>query len=65
MNAIERLICALFGHRYIVEREINAGCRVVGCTRCNRRWGMHDATRSFVPWDSDLEQAHKVIEDLK
>ena len=52
---LERLICAVFGHRYVVERVLNHGARKVGCTRCGRHWGMHDGTRSFVPWDGELE----------
>jgi hypothetical protein len=52
---LEQLICAVFGHRYIVERVLNPGARKVGCTRCEKRWAMHDGTRSFVPWDAELE----------
>lgn len=52
----ERLICGLFGHHYVVERVLNTGARKVGCTRCGRHWGMHDATQSFVDWDSELEE---------
>ena len=26
-----------------------------GCDRCGAVWGMHDRTRTFVPWDSELE----------
>lgn len=59
MKFIERLLCAILGHRYVVERVINEGCRVVGCTRCGKRWGMHDATKSFLPMDAELEQYHK------
>lgn len=51
---LERLMCAVFGHKYVVEREF-VGARKVGCTRCLRKWGMHDGTRSFVPWDGELE----------
>ena len=55
---IERLLCALLGHRYVVERVLNAGARKVGCTRCNRQWAMHDATHAFVPWDGELESLY-------
>ena len=52
---LERLICAVFGHRYVVERVLNHGARKVGCTRCGRHWAMHDGTRSFVEWDGEFE----------
>ncbi len=59
MKFIERLLCALFGHRYVVLRVFNPGARQVGCTRCNRVWAMHDETRSFVPWDGDFEAMYR------
>ena len=34
---------------------MNPGARKVGCDRCGAVWGMHDRTRTFVPWDSELE----------
>lgn len=52
---LERLFCAALGHLYVVERVLNHGARKIGCTRCGKHWGMHDTTRSFVPWDGDLE----------
>jgi hypothetical protein len=52
---LERLICALLGHRYVVERQLNDRARKVGCTRCNRKWAMHDPTRSFIPWDGEFD----------
>lgn len=55
---IERLLCAVIGHRYVIERVLSPTARKVGCTRCYRHWGMHDPTRSFVEWDSDLESLY-------
>ena len=52
---LERFICAVLGHRYVVERVLNHGARKVGCARCGEHWAMHDGTRSFVPWDGELE----------
>ncbi len=49
------LICAVFGHKYIIERVMNYGARKVGCTRCGKQWAMHDSTHSFVPWDLEFE----------
>lgn len=50
---LERILCAIFGHRYVVERVIAPHWRKVGCARCRRSWGMHDPTRAFVPWDGE------------
>ncbi len=54
----ERILCAVFGHKYVVLRVLNKGSRQVGCTRCKSKWGMHDATMAFVPWDEELEQMY-------
>lgn len=60
---IERILCAMLGHRYVVEIEFGTS-RKVGCTRCDKRWGMHDATRSFIPWNGELEEMYRVMEKL-
>lgn len=52
---LERLFCAILGHRYVVERMLSYEARKVGCTRCGQHWAMHDGTRSFVQWDGELE----------
>lgn len=56
---IERLICAITGHRYVVERILNPRTRKVGCTRCFQSWAMHDPTRSFVRWDLELDELYR------
>ncbi len=58
-DIVERLICAVAGHRYVVERELTSYARKVGCTRCSRQWAMHDPTKSFVPWDGEFEELYK------
>lgn len=62
-HLIERLLCAVLGHRYVVEIEFGTS-RKVGCTRCHCKWGMHDDTRSFIPWDSELEAMYRVHGEL-
>ena len=58
---IERLLCALFNHRYVVLLSFSPTSRKVGCTRCDREWGMNDAVRAFIPWDKELEEMYKLI----
>lgn len=54
-RTVRRLACMVAGHKYRVARRMNPGARLVVCDRCRGAWGMHDATRAFVPWDADLE----------
>lgn len=61
---IERIICAIRGHKYVVEKEF-IGSRKVGCTCCGKKWGMHDATKSFIPWDDEIEEMYKFFGDIK
>lgn len=49
------LACSIFGHQYRVLRVMNKGARKIGCNRCGKSWGMHDPTRTLVPWDAELE----------
>lgn len=55
---VGRIVCMFTGHRYRVLRKLNQGARKVCCDRCGAMWGMHDNTRSFVPWDDDLETTY-------
>ena len=57
-RTVRRLACLLARHKYRVARQMNPGARKVVCDRCGGAWGMHDATRAFVPWDADLEAAY-------
>lgn len=59
MNFIQRLICAIAGHRYVVERNLSPNARKVGCIRCNSSWAMHDPTKTFVPWDAEFDEFYK------
>ena len=52
---VRRLACTVAGHQYRVLRRMNPGERKVGCDRCRCTWGMHDRTRTFVPWDSSFD----------
>jgi len=65
MSLIERLLCAVLGHKYVVHRVFNPGARQIGCTRCNRQWAMHDGTRSFVPWDGEFESMYRQFGEWK
>ena len=59
MSMLKRLICSVFGHRYVVQRVFSATSRKVGCTRCNQEWGMNDSVRTIIPWDGELEQMYR------
>lgn len=56
---LERIACALAGHKYVVQRVFNSTSRQVGCVRCRCEWGMNDSVKSFLPWDGELEQLYK------
>jgi hypothetical protein len=60
-RALKKLICALVGHRYVVQRVFSPTSRKVCCTRCGKEWGMNDSVRAFVPWDGELEQLYQNI----
>lgn len=55
------LLCHLFFHKLIVLKEFRkyGASRLVYCLRCKQHFGMHDETRSFVPWDASLEEMYR------
>jgi hypothetical protein len=65
MNTICRIVCLLLGHKYLVLRVFNPSARQIGCTRCNRKWAMHDGTRSLVLWDGEFESMYKRFGEWK
>ena len=56
---IERLMCALFGHKYITQLRFSPTSRKVGCARCEREWAMNDSVRAFVDWSGEFEELYK------
>jgi len=56
---IERLMCALFGHKYVIQLTFSPTSRKVGCTRCEREWAMNDSVRAFVDWSGEFEEVYK------
>jgi hypothetical protein len=59
MKVLKKLICALAGHRYVVQRVFSPTSRKVGCTRCGKTWGMSDNTHTLLPWDDEMEQTYR------
>lgn len=59
MTLLRRLLCLIVGHQFFVVQEFGTSRRV-GCHCCDGDWGMHDDTRSFVPWGPDLEEMYRV-----
>lgn len=59
MRLLSKLICLMFGHRYIVAQEFSDYSRRVVCPDCRGDWGMNDDVRAFVPWDLDLEKMYR------
>ncbi len=51
-------VCQLIGHKFRTLRQMTLTERKVVCVRCNAAWAMCDKTRSFVPWDGDLEELY-------
>lgn len=56
---LAKLICFVFGHRYIVAQEFSDHARRVVCPDCRGDWGMNDDVRVFIPWDEELAQLYR------
>ncbi len=58
---MKKLICKLFGHKYIRIRKINFDIEKVFCERCLSEFGIHHGLKTILPLDNDLRNAHKII----
>lgn len=54
-----KMLCLCFGHKYRIHSVLNEGARKLVCARCAEKFAMHDATKSVIPWDSELEELYK------
>lgn len=52
------LACLLFWHVLFIWQEFRGSRRVV-CGCCRKSWGMHDETKSFIPWSGELEEMYQ------
>jgi len=56
---MKRWLCNVFFHpTLIVVRKLGRGSRKVFCPRCKRHYGFHPPTRSFLEWDTELEDLY-------
>ena len=57
---IKRFLCNIFFHpELITVRKLdNRGSRKVYCSRCGRYYSFHPPTKSFLEWDTELEDLH-------
>ena len=53
---LKRLLCLVFGHRYVVAQEFNSYSRRVVCPACRGDWAMNDDCRAFVPWGEEFAE---------
>lgn len=60
MRFLAKLICFIFGHRYIVAQEFRDDARRVVCPDCRGDWGMNDSVQAFIEWDEELADIYRL-----
>ena len=55
MGWLKYRICMILGHRLRVVGHAGFGGRKLKYTRYKRFYAIHDPTKTFVPWDFELE----------
>jgi hypothetical protein len=58
MNWLKRLF---HKHDLYVIQEFTYYSRRVGCSKCNKTWGMNDQVHAFLSWDTELEELYKLL----
>ena len=64
MTRYARAICIVLGHKYTIVKKYTPTIRKLKCKRCGRYFGMNDDVQCIVPWDNELEDTHRDIENL-
>lgn len=61
---IDKLICKLFGHKYLLIEKYTREIRRVGCSRCGTTWAMDDVTKTLLPWDDEFGKIASYMRSL-
>jgi len=64
MTRYTRAICLVLGHKYKIVKKYTPTIRKLKCKRCGQYFGMSDDVQCIVPWDKELEEAHRDIENI-
>lgn len=61
ISLLRRLWCWIVGHQFYVLQEFGPTSRRICCDHCGGDWGMNDAVRAIIPWDSELERMYRMF----
>ena len=59
MKFLLRVVCLLFGHKYVLTQSLSQQSRRVACTRCRHMFAMNDDVRAVVPWDAGFHRLYE------
>lgn len=60
-KTIKKIRCFVFGHKYILKREITPKIRELKCKRCLKEFGMSDEAKVVIPLDPEIEFIHDLL----
>lgn len=55
---VKSLLCLVLGHQYAEIMRLSLSSHLIGCKRCDRRWGMNTDAHALIPWDMELMDMH-------
>jgi hypothetical protein len=58
---MKKLICAIFGHRYRLLRQISPTIQELNCSRCKKEFGINHTVKAVLPMDDELRKLHNDI----
>jgi hypothetical protein len=64
-KVIFRPACWIGLHDFYEIRRLNKFSHMIGCRRCQKRWGMNTDAKVILPWDMELEDHHRAMGDLR
>lgn len=58
---MKKIICYVFGHKYVLKRKISGTIQELYCGRCNREFGINHDVRCVLPLTEELKTLHQEI----
>ena len=59
MRFLKRVLCLIFGHKYVLTQQLSNQSRRIACIRCHEMFAMNDDVRAVVPWSAEFHRLYE------
>ena len=58
-NFFKVLKCSILGHKYYLIKSLSDQSDLIGCRKCNKKFGINYSAGIILEWDRELEKFYK------